>query len=378
VSAISLEGISKSYGDVRALDDVDLAVADGEFVTILGPSGSGKTTMLLAISGFEQPDRGSILFGDEDVTERPPHRRKVGLVFQSYALFPHMSVYRNVAFPLRVRRTDRGETRRRVDQALRRVRLEGFEQRRPHQLSGGQQQRVAVARAIVFEPHILLLDEPLAALDRQLRQTVQVELRELQRSLGITTISVTHDQEEALTMSDRVLVLRDGEVQQFGTPQDVYSRPRNRFVAGFLGSANLLDGGLEDRDGRRHFVSVAGTAFAVRPDAESPSGARATAMIRPERLAIEPAGEVGSSDAITAVVTGAVYLGSGWRYRARTLRGDMIDVLESSPVPIGVGSDVLVRHRPDDVWLLPAHDDADGSSADPPTTDAAGGPGPAR
>ena len=374
MSAIALEGISKSYGQVRALDDVDLAVTDGEFVTILGPSGSGKTTMLLAISGFEQPDRGSIFFGAEDVTERPPHRRKVGLVFQSYALFPHMSVYRNVAFPLRVRHTDRGETRRRVEQALRRVRLEGFEQRRPHQLSGGQQQRVAVARAIVFEPDILLLDEPLAALDRQLRQTVQVELRDLQRSLGITTVSVTHDQEEALTMSDRVLVLRDGVVQQFGTPQEVYSRPRNRFVAGFLGSANLLDGELQDRDGHRHFVSAAGTSFAISPDAESPSGAKATGMIRPEQLTIGPAEEVAPPDTIPAVVTGAVYLGSGWRYRVRTSRGDTIDVLESSPVPIDVGSDVLLRHRPDDLWLLPAHDGGASDAADATAIDGADDP----
>ena len=249
MSTIDLIDVAKRYGPVTAVEDVQLHVDEGELVTVLGPSGSGKTTLLTMIAGLAGPSAGRIDIGGRDVTWLPAAKRNVGLVFQSYALFPHMSVHDNVAFPLSVRRLGRAEIDRRVAEALRLVRLAGFERRRPAQLSGGQQQRVALARAFVFEPEILLLDEPLGALDRKLREQLQVELRQLQRSLGITTILVTHDQEEALSLSDRIVVLDDGRVQQIGTPEEAYLKPRNRFVADFLGAANLFEGVLL-RDGQ--------------------------------------------------------------------------------------------------------------------------------
>ncbi len=242
MSSIHLQGVSRHYGAFAAVDDVSLDVEHGEFVTILGPSGSGKTTVLTMIAGLNTPTAGSIHIGGRDVTALPASQRNIGLVFQSYALFPHMTVFDNVAFPLSVRRIGRAETKRRVEEALARVRLESFARRKPSQLSGGQQQRVALARAIVFQPDILLLDEPLGALDRKLREEVQVELRRLQRSLGITTILVTHDQEEALSLSDRIVVLDRGKVQQIAAPLDAYMRPSNRFVADFLGTANVFEG----------------------------------------------------------------------------------------------------------------------------------------
>ena len=272
MSTIDLIDVAKRYGPVTAVEDVQLHVDEGELVTVLGPSGSGKTTLLTMIAGLAGPSAGRIDIGGRDVTWLPAAKRNVGLVFQSYALFPHMSVHDNVAFPLSVRRLGRAEIDRRVAEALRLVRLAGFERRRPAQLSGGQQQRVALARAFVFEPEILLLDEPLGALDRKLREQLQVELRQLQRSLGITTILVTHDQEEALSLSDRIVVLDDGRVQQIGTPEDAYLKPRNRFVADFLGAANLFEGvllrdgrGLEHPARRRRAPSLCRAGDGARP-----------------------------------------------------------------------------------------------------------------
>ena len=281
MSTIDLIDVAKRYGPITAVEDVRLHVEEGEFVTVLGPSGSGKTTLLTMIAGLVSPSSGRIDIGGRDVTWLPAARRKVGLVFQSYALFPHMSVYDNVAFPLSVRGMARPEIVRRVTEALRLVRLAGFERRRPAQLSGGQQQRVALARAFVFEPEILLLDEPLGALDRKLREQLQVELRQLQRSLGITTILVTHDQEEALSLSDRIVVLDQGRVQQIGTPEEAYLRPANRFVADFLGTANLFEGTLE-RDGAGWGVRLDdGEVVACADPAMTPG--RKVAAIRPPR-----------------------------------------------------------------------------------------------
>ena len=237
--------MSRHYGAVAAADDVDLAVAQGEFVTILGPSGSGKTTLLSLIAGLNRPTAGRIFIGGRDVTDAPAQERNIGLVFQSYALFPHMTVLENVLFPLGVRKINGAAARSQALEALKLVRLDGLQDRRPSQLSGGQQQRVALARAIVFKPDILLLDEPLGALDRKLREELQVELKQLQRTLGVTTILVTHDQEEALSLSDRIMVLNHGSTQQVAAPAEAYLRPANRFVAEFLGIANFvgLDGG---------------------------------------------------------------------------------------------------------------------------------------
>ncbi len=244
--------MSKRYGDVVAVNSLDLEVARGEFFTLLGPSGSGKTTTLRMIAGFEEPDTGTVELAGRDVTALPPYDREVNTVFQDYALFPHMSVNENIEYGLRVKRVGREERRRRAAEALETVRLAGFERRRPSELSGGQRQRVALARAIVNRPHVLLLDEPLGALDLKLREQMQIELKSIQAEVGITFIYVTHDQEEALTMSDRLAVFNDGRIEQIGMPAEVYERPGNAFVAGFVGTSNLLE-----RGGRR---------FTVRPE----------------------------------------------------------------------------------------------------------------
>jgi putative spermidine/putrescine transport system ATP-binding protein len=282
MSDIRLEGVTKRYGPVAAADNVDLAVAQGEFVTILGPSGSGKTTLLSLIAGLNKPSAGRIFIGGRDVTDATAQERNIGLVFQSYALFPHMTVLENVLFPLGVRRITGAAARAQALEALKLVRLDGLESRRPSQLSGGQQQRVALARAIVFKPDILLLDEPLGALDRKLREELQVELKQLQRTLGVTTLLVTHDQEEALSLSDRIMVLDHGKTQQVAAPAEAYLKPANRFVAEFLGIANFvgLDGGR-------------------------------TGVVRPERLRLEPRGLNGGRP---ATVIEAIYLGQMVRY----------------------------------------------------------------
>jgi putative spermidine/putrescine transport system ATP-binding protein len=301
-AAVRLDGVSKSFdGRTRAVDGVDLAVAAGEFFSLLGPSGCGKTTTLRMIAGFEAPDAGRIFVGGADITDTPVHKRDMGMIFQSYALFPHRSVAENVAFGLRMRGLGKQDVKERVAQALRQVALEGYEERRPAQLSGGQQQRVALARAIVVRPPVLLCDEPLGALDRKLRQSMQIELKQLQKQLGVTLIFVTHDQDEAMTMSDRIAVMRDGRIDQLGTPLDIYSRPRTRFVADFIGEINLFAG--EWRDGT--FIA-GGRALPV--DRTWRSG-RGTIAVRPERMRFGP-------DAVlSGTVETATFLGGQMIYR---------------------------------------------------------------
>jgi len=259
-TAIALSDLSKHFAEVRAVDGLDLDIADGEFFSMLGPSGSGKTTVLRLVAGFEQPTSGRILLAGEDVTDRPPFARDVNTVFQDYAIFPHMSVRQNVEYGLRVKRVPRAERRDRAEQALATVRLEGYGERRPHQLSGGQRQRVALARALVNRPKVLLLDEPLGALDLKLRREMQIELKEIQREVGITFVFVTHDQEEALTMSDRIAVFNEGRIEQLATPVELYEHPASAFVAGFVGTSNLLQG-----DVARKLVGQDGT-FVIRPE----------------------------------------------------------------------------------------------------------------
>jgi putative spermidine/putrescine transport system ATP-binding protein len=259
-TAVRLRGLTKRYGQVTAVDGIDLDIREGELLTLLGPSGSGKTTTLRMVAGFELPTEGTIHLGGADVTTRPPFERDVNTVFQDYALFPHMDVADNVGYGLRVRKVPRAERRDRVAAALAQVRLERFGGRRPSELSGGQRQRVALARALVNRPRVLLLDEPLGALDRQLRQEMQVELKAIQAEVGITFLVVTHDQEEALTMSDRIAVLRDGRIEQVGAPAEVYERPANPFVAGFIGTSNVLAG-----QAAAELVGEEGT-FTVRPE----------------------------------------------------------------------------------------------------------------
>ncbi|GAA4117857.1 ABC transporter ATP-binding protein [Nocardioides fonticola] len=289
-TAISLRGVSKHYGDVRAVDELDLDIADGEFFSMLGPSGSGKTTVLRLIAGFEDPTAGVIRLGEDDVTRLPPYARDVNTVFQDYAIFPHLSVLENVEYGLRVKKVAKAERRARAAEALEQVRLGGYGDRRPHQLSGGQRQRVALARALVNRPTVLLLDEPLGALDLKLRREMQVELKQIQREVGITFVFVTHDQEEALTMSDRIAVFNEGRIEQLATPVELYERPATAFVAGFVGTSNVL------RD------DVARTVV----------GEDGVFMIRPEKVRLQAAAPAadGSLCVAEGTVSEVVYLGA--------------------------------------------------------------------
>jgi putative spermidine/putrescine transport system ATP-binding protein len=277
MARLRLIEVSKLYGETKAVDDLSLDVADGEFLVLLGPSGCGKTTTLRIVAGFVDATAGSVHLGDHDVTHAPPWKRNAGLVFQSYALFPHLTVNDNVGFGLEMRRVPKSDAQARISDALRLVRLDHLGDRFPRQLSGGQQQRVALARALVVRPDILLLDEPLSNLDARLRQDVRIEIRELQRKLGMTTVMVTHDQEEALTMADRLVVMSEGRIRQIGTQQDLYERPADRFVADFVGRSSFIDGRME-APGR--FVSGGGLAIACT----SQTIGNATLALRPERV----------------------------------------------------------------------------------------------
>ena len=309
--AVRLEGVVKRFGDVVAVDGVDLDVREGEFFSMLGPSGSGKTTCLRMIAGFERPTEGRVLLGGIDVGDLPPYERDVNTVFQDYALFPHMTVAENVAYGLMVRKAPKGERVARAEEALEMVRLTGFGARKPAQLSGGQRQRVALARALIMRPRVLLLDEPLGALDLKLRQAMQIELKEIQQAVGLTFIYVTHDQEEALTMSDRLAVFNLGRIEQVGTPADVYERPINGFVAGFVGVSNVLDGDAAS--------AIIGTAGAV--------------SIRPEKihLAIDVDSAVAQGEcSATGVVSKVVYLGAITRYTVRLDEGGELVVMQQN------------------------------------------------
>lgn len=315
---LQLIELTKIYGEVVAADRVTLDIAPGEFVTLLGPSGSGKTTTLMMVAGFVIPTSGQILVNGEDIAFRPPHKRNIGMVFQNYALFPHMTVAENIAFPLKMRKWRRDEIKRAVEEALQLVRLPGFEERYPRQLSGGQQQRVALARALVFRPPVLLMDEPLGALDKKLREEMQLEIKHIQESLNITTIYVTHDQEEALTMSDRIAVMRDGRIEQVGTPRDLYERPVNEFVANFIGESNLLEGHLQRRDGRSFLVTDGDWWIALPSVDDVQAGARITASLRPERIVV---GETKGENTTEGVIEEVIYVGEATKFRVR-VRGE--------------------------------------------------------
>lgn len=344
---VRFSGVSKSYGQVQAIGDISLAVNSGEFTTILGPSGSGKTTMLSLIAGISAPTSGRIELGNREITNVPAAQRNIGLVFQSYALFPHMSIFDNIAFPLRVRRISRADVASQVGEALRLVRLTGFETRRPHQLSGGQQQRVALARAIVFKPDILLLDEPLAALDRKLREEVRSEIRALQRSLGITTIMVTHDQEEALSLSDRIVLLSGGRIEQIGAPDEIYHRPSTRFAAGFLGIANFLEGRLDPAGA---IVAHHGRFPCSAPNLAP--GTEVCGVIRPEDIQLNA-----ESGFARGTVREVVFLGEVARYSIETEHAGVFSAnVSGTRSRFSEGSTVWLSWDPDRVWILPGQD----------------------
>jgi len=309
-AAVELRGVTKQYGDVTALADVTLTIGEGEFFSLLGPSGCGKTTTLNVIGGFVEPDTGDVLIQNHSVVGQPPYLRPVNTVFQNYALFPHMTVAQNVAFGLRMRRTPAPEISRRVHEALGLVSLEGLGDRRPSQLSGGQQQRVALARALVNQPAVLLLDEPLGALDLKLRKQMQVELGRIQRDVGITFIYVTHDQEEAMTMSDRIAVMDRGRVVQVGAPRDIYERPTSSFVADFIGASNILHGEVAGHEPAATVVRVEGGALIRVPPTEHAAGRRVSVVVRPDRMALLREPDQREVNALKGSITRVAYLGT--------------------------------------------------------------------
>jgi iron(III) transport system ATP-binding protein len=347
MTAVRVDNLRKNYGATPAVDGVSLLVRSGELFFLLGPSGCGKTTLLRTLAGFVEPDAGSVHFGEQDVTRLPPRRRGAGLVFQTYALWPHMTVARNVAYGLHVRGVGRAEVARRVAEALRLVRLEGFGDRKPNQLSGGQQQRVALARALVIEPRLLLLDEPLSNLDARLRDEMREEIRRLHRATGLTMVYVTHDQKEALSLADRLAVMDRGKVMQLGMPAEVYERPANRFVAGFLGESNFLSGTVLG-DGR---VETAVGTLAVSAGGFA-SGDRVLCSIRPQALALNQPGGV---NRITATVREVQFLGDVVQLRLTAGGADLTAVaLPHQTAGLRPGASVNVTIEPAQVVVLPS------------------------
>ncbi|WP_175760046.1 ABC transporter ATP-binding protein [Burkholderia anthina] len=314
---ISFDAVSKSYGDVKVIDGLNLDINRGEFVSLLGPSGSGKTTMLMMLAGFEAPSGGKIMVDGKRVDHLPPHARNMGVVFQSYALFPHMSIADNIAFPLKMRGMSKGEIKTRVGRALEMVQLSAASNRKPSQLSGGQQQRIALARALVFEPKVVLMDEPLGALDKQLREHMQLELRELHKSLGLTVVFVTHDQNEAITMSDRIAVFNAGKIEQIDTPQAIYSQPNTRFVAQFIGETNLMNGSIAESTDQTATIQLSdGTRVLGHTRQAFRTGTDIVLSVRPEALTI---GEGASSaNSLPVVIEDLVFQGDHTRVHMKS------------------------------------------------------------
>jgi putative spermidine/putrescine transport system ATP-binding protein len=319
---VSFRRVQKTYdGEVLVVKDLNLDIRRGEFLTMLGPSGSGKTTSLMMLAGFEMPTNGEITLAGHSLRATPPHKRDIGVVFQNYALFPHMTVEENVGFPLSVRRVPKSEQKARVQRALDVVKLGALGNRRPGQLSGGQQQRVALARALVFEPKLVLMDEPLGALDKQLREHMQIEIKHIHENLGLTVVYVTHDQSEALTMSDRIAVFHEGVVQQLDTPHGLYERPNNSFVANFIGENNMLGGTLEGIDGDACRIRLEdGTLIRARAGCSAAMGGRVNLSVRPEKVEIEPQGE--AINRLPATVKETIYHGDHMRVRLDVLGND--------------------------------------------------------
>lgn len=347
-SDVSIRNLVKRFGDMVAVRGINLEVPRGAFVTFLGPSGCGKTTTLRMIGGFEHPDSGQILIKGEDMGNRPPHKRDTSMVFQNYALFPHMSVTDNIGFGLRERKVPKNEIKTRVSEMLKLIELPQVGGRKPRQLSGGQQQRVALARSLIIEPTVLLLDEPLGALDLKLRKQMQIELKRIQQRVGITFIYVTHDQEEALTMSDRIVVMNDGQVEQEGSAEDIFARPRTRFVAEFMGGQNIVDVNVTDRDSASSRLQLGSREFTL--PVPVPSNSRtATLVIRPEKVRLD------SEDGWRGRVTEQVYKGSLMSYLVALEDGPEIsaDIAhDDMSHRHSVGDEITLNFRPEDVVLL--------------------------
>jgi spermidine/putrescine transport system ATP-binding protein len=356
-AAIALEGVSKRFGKVGAVHDVTLSIADGEFFSLLGPSGCGKTTTLRMIAGFEVPDEGQIVLRGEDVTLVSPNHRPVNMVFQQYALFPHMSIYDNVAFGLKVKRVPRSEHRDRVQEMLRVVELVGLERRRARQLSGGQQQRVALARALVNRPAALLLDEPLGALDVKLRKQMQLELKRIQSELGTTFVYVTHDQEEALAMSDRIAVMNGGRVEQIGSPRDIYEHPESAFVADFIGSLNALELRVDELVGGYALMRPGeGERIVVPVGSGARTGELLRIAVRPERVHIGPSGDAGldGGSRLAGTIAEVVYLGMYTQFHVDTHAGRVVchRLADESLAPLGPGSRVTLSWQAEQASVL--------------------------
>jgi len=336
-ATVVLDHVSRSFGPVIAVDDLSLKVEPGEFITLLGPSGSGKTTTLMMIAGFEHPDRGEIYLDQRPIVNMPPYRRGIGMVFQNYALFPHMTVAENIGFALRQRGVAKPAIAAQVAETLDIVRLRGYEARYPRQLSGGQQQRVALARAIIFKPSVLLMDEPLSALDKQLREGLQLEIKRLHQQLGITFIYVTHDQREALIMSDRVAVMNEGRIEQLGSPSDLYDRPTNRFVASFIGESNFLAGEVTGVDETQVTVRVGDETVNALSAAKLSIGAQVMLAVRPEKIAFsEPASPARSRDmnVFAGIVRDVTFVGEAYRYALDIASGATIVLKQQHRFPV--------------------------------------------
>jgi len=348
---VRFRGVQKTYDGVHlVVRQLDLDIQRGEFLTLLGPSGSGKTTTLMMLAGFESPTAGDIVLDGQPITRTPPHKRHFGMVFQNYALFPHLTVGQNVAYPLTVRKVSKSEQAQRVERALSMVRLQGMAERFPAQLSGGQQQRVALARALVFDPQLVLMDEPLGALDKQLREHMQIELKELHRQLGVTFVYVTHDQGEALTMSDRVAVFNDGAIQQLDAVDRMYEAPANRFVAGFIGDSTMLKGTVRAADDERcGIVLTDGRVLAGVNVNAAPVGAQVEACIRPERIVLHTQSN-SRSNVLQAAVSGVIYFGDHLRLLCAIGEGQAPATVK---LPLSASA---VPQVGDSVWLEFPHD----------------------
>jgi putative spermidine/putrescine transport system ATP-binding protein len=352
MTELRIAGLVKRFGDVAAVDHVDLTVEAGSLVALLGPSGCGKTTTLRMVAGLEEPSEGDVLFDGVSVLGVPPERRNIGMVFQRYVLFPHMSVAKNVSFGLRMRGVPAAEVERRVAEVLAVVQLEGFANRFPSQLSGGQQQRVAIARTVITDPKVMLMDEPLSNLDAKLREEMRAFITRLQRQLGITTLFVTHDQVEAIELADRIGVMFEGRLVQFGTPEEIFNRPRNRRVADFMGATNLIPGRLGSVDRAGALLESAVGPLRLRHAPHHVAGAEGVATVRPEHLDLAAPDAAAGPNRFPARVEEAVYYGGTLTYRIAA-RGLSLQVRDRSTRRFAVGEEVMVSVDPDHLWVFP-------------------------